>query len=441
MKSLAIRTKLTIWYSLIFIILVSVMMLYIYITMYNIIMNEEKQALISDSEYALTTIIYDNNVLLVDDIHIDTDTMFALFDTEGHIVFNNIPRGVDLSYLFMDDTFRTVITGDDRTWSMYDSYIKSHGKVIGGIRVMRLQTYFNDVLNELLVVMGTFIPIYVLMSIVIGHFLAKKAFRPVDNIIKTAQRIGSGDLTQRIGITSKDEIGRLSQTIDNMLERLQAFFEREKRFASDASHELRTPLAVIMALAEDALHSQKTEDEYKLALYSIYSQSKDMSGMVTQLLSFARNKENNINLEKTDLSMVINSVVDEMRIVFPDFEIISNIQPGVFMLADQMLMARLFMKLIDNAVKYNYEDGHVMVSLTENKKKISIRVEDNGRGIEKKDIELIFDRHYTTHPDEKRGSGLGLSIVKWIVNVHYGVISVKSEVGCGSTFEISFDAL
>ncbi len=435
-KQITIRSKITLWYSMLTIALVVVMMVYLYFAMNSFMSGLEKQALVSDSQYGLSTIHYADGKLSVKDSHINTDLLFSVYDDAGNEIYNTIPRGVTLQKNFHYETITSEKTGD-KLWFAYDVPVLYNDEQVGSLRVVRTQTYYTGVLYELLLVLGTFVPIYIACAVIIGYLLVRRAFRPLDSIHETALKISAGDMSQRIGITSNDEIGALSSTIDEMLGLIQSSFQKEKQFATNASHELRTPLAVIMAHAEDALDGKKSEAEYREALYMIYSKSKEMSDMVTRFLDYARNKEKTMQLEKTNMSATIMSVIDEMRAAFSEFEIIGNIQENVYMMADQMLIARLAMNLLDNAFKYGKKNGRVIVSLTKNKGGITLRVEDNGKGISRSDIDRIFHRHYSSQSKEK-SYGVGLSLVKWIVNIHGGTISAKNRPGHGGLFEIHF---
>ncbi len=435
-KQLTIRSKITLWYSILVVGIVTALICYTYFAMTNMMTDMEEQAIMDDSKRGLSTIHYSGGALSVDEAHIDMDIIFALYDAEGEMVFSNIPKSVALSSDFHYEYIKADNVGNN-TWYVYDSEVINDGQKIGSIRVIRRQSFYNEILYQFLFVMGTFVPIYIIAAVIIGYFLVKKAFRPLDEIAQTAIKISAGDFSQRIGISTNDEIGVLSSAIDDMLGLIQSTLQKEKQFASNASHELRTPLAVIMAHAEEALYGSKTEEEYRKALYMIYSQSKEMSEMVARFLNYARNKEKTVHLEKTNLSATIESVIDEMRVVHPNFEIVGNVQSNVSMMADQMLMARLVMNLLDNAIKHGRPDGRAVVTLIDYKNGILIKVEDNGKGIAKRDLDNIFKRRYTSLGNDA-GHGLGLSLVKWIVNMHGGTITARSKPGHGCTIEIRF---
>lgn len=231
-----------------------------------------------------------------------------------------------------------------------------------------------------------------------------------------------------------------------MLENLEAAFNREKQSASDASHELRTPIAVIMSHAEDALSGTKKESDYKETMEIILRESQKMGRMVSQLLMLARGYEGKykLEMEDMDLRMLIKNVAEEMRerTLRSDIEIYLNLDNNVRIKADQTLITQLLINILGNAVKFSKKNGWVKVTLQKEKNSVRILIEDNGIGMSKEDLSNIFKRFYRA--DRVRtgeGTVLGLSIVKWIVGLYNGNITVNSELGKGTIFDIELNIL
>ena len=270
---------------------------------------------------------------------------------------------------------------------------------------------------------------------------------PVNKITKTAKEISeSKDLSQRINLKETDkEISSLAATFDEMLEKLETSFNKEKQFTSDASHELRTPISVILTECEYGEECVEDIDEFKEVIGSIKEQANKMSKLVSELLMISRMDKNKIVLSFEDLNIreLLNCVCDEqIEIQTKKIELIRNIDENVMGNADRMTLTRLFVNLISNAYQYSPENTKIIVSLTKEKDKVVFSVKDEGIGISKEDQTKIWDRFYQVNSsrldDGSGGSGLGLSMVKWISDMHKGTLTVESELGKGSTFIFCF---
>lgn len=272
--------------------------------------------------------------------------------------------------------------------------------------------------------------------------LAKKALKPIDDIAKTARTIGHTDLSKRLNFPKvEDEIGRLAMTFDEMLDRLENAFKRERRFLSDASHELRTPLTTVKALVEEALEDCKTQDEYKEVLYVIHKEISKMNKIISQLFMLTRCEEGNwpVDFEKINLRIIVEDVMEEMQEFAQQkgVKLYKECDKDIFIEGDQTLITRLFINLIENAIKYNKKDGWILAKIEEQENEVKITIEDGGIGIPEEDLPFIFNRFYRVDKSRStEGIGLGLSIVDWIVKIHRGRINVTSKVGIGSCFEI-----
>jgi signal transduction histidine kinase len=297
-----------------------------------------------------------------------------------------------------------------------------------------------NTLNNLKLIIFIAIPLYIIFASLGGLFLADRALRPIDDITKTAGEISRGDIKQRLKKPkTKDEVGRLVITFNEMLDKLESFIKKERQFTADVSHELRTPLAVISAEAEHLLSNLPEKSEETSSLKKILKESKKMSYMVSQLLMLYRSEEGKYELsyEVLDLNVIAEEIVNEYKDIAVEKEINIKLktETQLKIKADQTLITRLLVNLIDNAIRYSSKKGYIKVSLLKEKDFAVIRVSDNGNGISEEDLPCIFDRFYQA--DKSRGtegSGLGLSIVKWIAEAHKGTIEVESKLSQGSTF-------
>ncbi|MGQ9546243.1 MAG: sensor histidine kinase [Dehalococcoidia bacterium] len=276
-----------------------------------------------------------------------------------------------------------------------------------------------------------------------GIFLARRALKPVDKIAQTAQEIGEGDLSRRINVDTKDELGRLAGTLNSMIERLEKAFRRQKQFTSDASHELRAPLAVIEAEATLALQKERAANDYRQSLEIISREARQMSSLVDKLLALARadaGKER-WNFTEVNVGRLISDLGTDVEILCQEKGLNFRIgeTPDLLVRGDEARLRELFMNLFDNAIKYTPSPGTVSVSLRREGQMAVVAVTDTGVGIPGEDIPFIFERFYRVDKSRSRadgGSGLGLAICKHIAEAHGGKIEVESRPGEGSTFSV-----
>ena len=295
-----------------------------------------------------------------------------------------------------------------------------------------------------------------------GYWLAGRAMRPVQMITRTARAISETDLNRRLKLGGRDELGELADTFDQMLDRLQAAFERQRQFTADASHELRTPLTIIELEASRALEHPRAPEEYERALSTIKSENELMTRIVNDLLSLARMDAGQaiVKTEKLDLSDVALEVVERLATLARQkgVELAAGDLPEVSIRGDRQLLVQMLSNLVENAIKHGASaDGREIRVLVETGLEPAggrpsnrgwVRVQDNGPGIPAEHIPRLFDRFHRVDQARQRsengasgefetgGIGLGLSIVQWIAQIHGGHIEVRSELGQGSTFQV-----
>ncbi|HWR10453.1 MAG TPA: HAMP domain-containing sensor histidine kinase [Rectinemataceae bacterium] len=279
-----------------------------------------------------------------------------------------------------------------------------------------------------------------------GIWLAKRSMKPVSQIARTAKSIGEGDLSRRIRLGTNDELGEISSVFDEMLDRLEASFARQKRFVADAGHELRTPLSIIMLETERSLTSKRSQEEYRQSLSSIRAEGVFMSKLVEDLLTLARADGGGIkdSWKPVDLADVVLEAVEHYAPVAAakGAKLSVGELPEVLVFGDRKALVTVVGNLLDNAVKYGRgEGGRVGIRLESRDGVGRILVSDDGLGISPDKIGKIFDRFFRA--DEARtegdgvpaGSGLGLAIAKATVDAHGGRIEVESEAGTGTGTE------
>ena len=328
------------------------------------------------------------------------------------------------------------------------------------MRVVQVASSLEDVedaLKTLLIILIITVPSALMLASLGGQFLANKALKPVDQVTQTARTITSQNLNQRIPPPKvHDEIARLIDTFNDMISRLDKSFNQIKQFSTDASHELKTPLTILRGEVEVALRKERNSSEYEQVLRSNLEEINRMSRIVEDLLLLTRTDMGEIplNRDHVNLTKILRQVVDQLSILAQtkNLEMVtSNHDEEVHIFADALRLRQLFLNLIENSIKYTEPGGSIRIILerdheqlfsaagTEQNASVRIVVMDTGIGIAKEDQERIFDRFFRVDKARSRdqgGSGLGLSICKWIVEAHQGQISVESDLGKGSRFVV-----
>lgn len=313
-----------------------------------------------------------------------------------------------------------------------------------GVLVIARSTRLIDrALARLALTLLIAIPLTLAVAAGAGIFLAGRALRPVDKIAQTAREIGETDLSRRIDVNTKDELGRLASTLNEMIGRLEKAFRRQKQFTDDASHELRTPLAVIEAESTLALQKERPASDYRQSLEMISQEARQMSSLVDQLLTLARadaGKEQ-WNFTEVNLGKLIIDLGTDAEILCEEKGLTFQLGPtqDLAVRGDDARLRELFMNLLDNAVRYTPSPGTVSVSLRREAQMAVVAIADTGVGISAEDIPSIFERFYRVDKSRSHaegGTGLGLAICKHIAEAHGGKIEAESQLGAGSTFSV-----
>jgi heavy metal sensor kinase len=309
--------------------------------------------------------------------------------------------------------------------------------------VARSTKQIDQALVSLLRTLAIAVPLALAVAAGGGIFLAGRALKPVDEIAQTAQEIGESDLSRRINVNTKDELGRLAATLNAMIGRLEKAFQRQKQFTSDASHELRAPLAIIEAESTLALQKERPASDYRQSLETISQESRQMSSLVDQLLTLARadaGKEQ-WNFTEVDLGKLITNLGTDVEVLCQEKGLsfqLGQIQ-NLVVKGDEARLRELFMNLLDNAIRYTSAPGTVSISLRREGQTAVAAITDTGVGIPAEDMPFIFERFYRVDKSRSRadgGTGLGLAICRHIAEAHGGKIEVESQVGVGSTFSV-----
>lgn len=290
-----------------------------------------------------------------------------------------------------------------------------------------------------------FAPMLFLVAAGGGYWLSRRALSPVDAIVRTARDISGANLNSRLQkLDTGDELQRLSDTLNEMLARIETAFLRVTEFTADASHELRTPVSLIRTEAELALRRSRGEIEYKESLRHILLEAERTTALIEQLLAMARadSGRETLHMQPVDLRETLQGVAQSWRQVAD----IRNLQFSAkigehdsFVIGDNAALRRVVDILLDNAFKYTTSPGSVELLLEQKAEHLVITVRDSGVGIAEEDQNKIFERFYRVDKARSReqgGAGLGLAIAQWIISQHRGSITVESRLGQGSVFHV-----
>ncbi len=463
MNKLSIKTRITLWYTLI-ILIISVAALFIMVSVSrDMLINDSKRKLTASVEHIIPMINtpdIDNNTPNIPPPNnrpmpknemdklpgfrfFNNGVHTAVYDEDGNIVNGAIPFEFASEISFENEVVQEkVFNGDSHL--TYAKEIKGQDgnlyRIVGVISIADESVLLNSVTKTNLIL----IALLILVAALGGYLILRQAFRPVEKIRSTAKSISeSRDLSQRIALSGgKDEIHRLADTFDEMLGKIEKTLNNEKQFTSDASHELRTPVAVISSECEYTLECAQTLDEAKESVMSIKQQTDKMSRLISELLAISRMDKNTIeiNFENADVSELLNFVCDEQEEIHTgDITLKRSIMPNVCLKTDSMLLARVFINLISNAYSYGKESGAIEVALSENDKEVIFSVTDDGIGIAEENLPKIWERFYqvnTSRTNRDGSMGLGLSMVKLIADKLSISISVKSKLGEGTAFTL-----
>lgn len=337
---------------------------------------------------------------------------------------------------------------EDKERHLVYKNVKFESKKYGAVYIQIVKDMHNEYgfLKILFGVMAVADFIGIIASIILGYMVSKRMLKPIDHITKIAENISINNLKERIEVKGPDdELKRLANTFNNMIDRLQGAFNRQVQFVSDASHELRTPIAVIQGYANLLDRWGKDDrDALEKSIYAIKLEATNMGNLIEKLLFLAKGDSGIQLIEKKEffLNELIDEVVKESKLIEQNHIISSNKNDIVKVFADYKMIKQMLRVFIDNSMKFTPKDGIIDISSEMQSKVVKITVRDTGIGIPVDEIQNIFNRFYIvdkSRSKENGGTGLGLSIAKWIIDMHQGTIDVESEEGKGTKVTITLN--
>ena len=442
MKRLSVKQRVLIWSAAVLVAMAVLVFLLLQASIRKQADDYVRTTLQQAAEAAMDEIELDGAELDLDDDLDDIDyAKVTIMDASGRItLYGRVP---DFDAPLEADAMRQVEGDRGSIWYVYDVLYVLSPQVQVWVRTsLNMDSITNMEDNTTVIFLWMVVPL-ILVGVLGGYVVTRRAFRPIRQMAETATNIVDGsDLSRRLDIKGNDEFAKLSRAFDGMLERLERAFEQEKRFTSDVSHELRTPLTVIRTQCELALQEQDPQEQRR-SLFSIQEQAEKLSRMVRELLTLSRMDANTqpIQMEQVDLGDITEMVVETLEPAAREKGIAlhTKTQPGCILQADEMLMMRMLINLVSNAIQFGRAGGNVWVELERRGEWLDCKIRDDGIGMTQEQLPHIWERFWQADParaGEDGSSGLGLSMVAWIIQAHRGSVQVESRPGAGTEFHI-----
>ncbi len=381
-----------------------------------------------------------------------------IYDPQGHLIVasKNASPEINLSTNALsvvlsnhDFLENRTVRAFDMKQALVDMRILSmptieEGQVAYIVQVATSMHTLTMAFDHLKMTLLVFLPITVILTGIVGTFLAKMALMPVKEMTNSIRHIKDGHLNLRISVPdTKDEVEKLARTFNDMLEDMEHLFDAQKQFIQDASHEIKTPLTVLRGEIDIALKKDRPVSEYQAILKSAREETDTMSAIIERLLLLAKlgSQRHATHPKSFSLAELIDEVCRELKILAELKAIgiqIKSLQPVVIS-ADPSQVKVMLVNLIENAIKYNVPQGHIIIEIFNSDTQKGVSITDTGIGMSGDDLSHIFDRFYRADKSRHtQGFGLGLSIAKAIAVANGARIDVKSVLGQGSTFTILF---
>lgn len=451
MKQLSLKMKLTILYTVLMTTVVCVVLGILFsINNHEILTNvqshlEEKVAgAVDDIRYRDGALEFDSDLM-----ELEYGVYISIYASDGALLYGKIPYDFDNTAPFEDGSIRRIPGEHGTFFYLMDIFYQIPEYGVVDIRGVTSITDAEENFVSTLRLAMVLLPLLVLLTALLGYYMTGRTLHPVGTITQTVRSIQKdGDLSRRIALgNGKDEIYQMAATFDSLLERIEKSLKREQQFTSDVAHELRTPISIMLLQCEDLLHQKDMDEETRDGIKILHQKASHLSQMVSQLLMLSRVDQGRAKVEKeiVNFSELTEMAVEEMKMQAQEKQIsvYANVQSDLYVLGDETLLIRMWMNLLQNAVKYGKENGQIFVFLRKWREEIQAEITDDGIGIREEDLPHIWERFYQADTSRTRGdsAGLGLAMVQWIINEHGGTIQVKSKLGEGTSFYISLPVI
>ena len=446
MKNKSVKTQITILLTMLMATLAVLLLIFMLFISHSVALQTAKSQLTDVVRSNLIHVeVSDKKPIIGDQFSYYHNGISTLIYSQNEsLIAGQIPVSFQTEVPFESGSIRIVNVGDT-DYLVLDMFLAenwNHGVWLRGL----LEAPNNESLTRnLLMIAIIALPLFMLLAALGSYHITRRAFRPLEHITATAEAINEAkDLSGRIGLPpGEDEFSRLAADFDQMFERLERSFEAEKQFTGDASHELRTPISIIKGACEYAEKYDETPEDHAETISMIHRQADKMAKLVSQLLSMTRMEQGieSTKMKSLDFSDFVHHLSKEQY--WDTSRLIINTSQNVFVNGNPELLGRLITNLVENAFKYSPKNSPVHLNISSNTKEACLSVQDQGIGISKEDQQKIWNRFYQadTSRGNDEGSGLGLSMVKQIAELHGGFMTLDSSPGCGSTFTLHLPLL
>lgn len=448
-RELPLRVRLTLWYLLLLGLAISAFGVYQYFQLQRTLLAAVDNSLNLASSQARANLDMEDGQLAFENtenwapasgVLVRSDFAIQVLSPDGTLLAQVGTTDLTLAHAPDIPGYATIASGIDNAWRVYTQPLYSgNGDSIGWLLAVQSLGAVDETLENTRLQLLIGLLLVLLLAGSGGMFLADRALHPIDQITRTAQSIGASDLSQRIKYQGpEDEVGHLARTFDGMLSRLQTAFERERRFTGDAAHELRTPLTALKGQIEVAVSRLRRPREYRSTLENLLEQVNRLIRLSNALLFLSRVEQRQMIWETApvDLTELLTVLIEQIRPLAEEkrLSIEAEIAPGLFTSGDADQLVRLFLNLLDNAIKFTPEEGEISLQSRSAVGGVEIALHNSGPGIPPEHLEHLFERFYRVDNVRARasgGAGLGLAIAYEIVRFHHGQIVVNSVQGQG----------
>jgi len=368
---------------------------------------------------------------------------YIKYNEQNEIIAGKFPKDFDIALAFSIEDIN-IYQVENKKFLYYDTRLQDEDDWIRGIYPLgkvqkEIETFWNIAIALSV--------LFIIFVVIVGYRIIKNAFKPVKQISNTALEIKrSKDFSNRIELedSNDDEIHKMASTFNEMLDTVEEVFIHEKQFSSDVSHELRTPITVILAQSDYALQYSDTLEETKESLEVINRHAKRMTNLINQIMELSKlERQKEIEKEKINLSNMVLQLLEDYKPLLEskNLNLIYNVEKDIRIQGNKIMLERVFLNILMNAVKFT--KTNIEVSLTREDKTAVLKIRDNGIGISEENKKFIWERFFqvndSRNKEENKGSGLGLSMVKKIVDLHSATIDLESELEQGTCFTIKFN--
>ena len=368
---------------------------------------------------------------------------YIKYNEQNEIIAGKFPKDFDIALAFSIEDIN-IYQVENKKFLYYDTRLQDEDDWIRGIYPLGKVQKEIETLWNIAIALSVLFLIFV---VIVGYRIIKNAFKPVKQISNTALEIKrSKDFSNRIELedSNDDEIHKMASTFNEMLDTVEEVFIHEKQFSSDVSHELRTPITVILAQSDYALQYSDTFEEAKESLEVINRHAKRMTNLINQIMELSKlERQKEIEKEKINLSNIVLQLLEDYKPLLEskNLNLVYNVEKDLRIQGNKIMLERVFLNILMNAIKFT--KTNIEVSLIREGKTAVLKIRDDGIGISEENKKFIWERFYqvndSRNKEDNKGSGLGLSMVKKIVDLHSATIELESELDQGTCFTIKFN--